>query len=317
MPRRRATRGVSAGTIAYMIHAWHPAAANRPAVFAHRGASSEIAEHTLTGYERALEVGSDGLECDVRLTADGHLVCVHDRRIDRTSTGSGVVAAKTLDQLQQFDFGSWWSGTDDLPDLDIERRSVLTLARLLELVSAQNRPVRLLIETKHPTRYGGFLERSVVATLERFGLARPPRDGSSPVAVMSFSEIALRRMRDLAPGVPTVLLMDRVPVRLRTGFLPYGAAIAGPSVEILQRHPDYVRRVHDSGKQMYTWVVDRLDEVDMCVGLGVDAIITNRPQQVLQHLAARQPGRPSRPRSPRAPRPASPYAESHGEKEGT
>ncbi len=60
-----------------------------PLIVAHRGASGHRAEHTLAAYVLALEQGSDGLECDVRLTRDGHLVCVHDRRIDRTSTGRG------------------------------------------------------------------------------------------------------------------------------------------------------------------------------------------------------------------------------------
>lgn len=256
-----------------------------PAVIAHRGASNDVAEHTLGAYQRALEVGADGLECDVRLTADGHLVLVHDRRIDRTSTGSGSVAGMTLHQLQRHDFGSWWSSDDtEAPELDLERNSVLTLDRLLGLIHDCERPVRLLIETKHPTRYAGFLEKRVVQTLERFGMARPPRDGSSPIAVMSFSEIALRRMRQYAPGLPAVMLMDRVPVRFRRGFLPFGAAIAGPSVEIIRKDPEYVRRVHLVGKTMYVWVVDRMDDVDMCVSLGVDGIITNRPGPVLRHL---------------------------------
>ncbi len=266
-----------------MIHQWRHDHAHGPAVFAHRGASSEKAEHTLAAYERALELGVDGLECDVRLTADGHLVCVHDRRIDRTSTGSGVVSSQTLGQLQRHDFGSWWSD-HDAPDLDLVRETVLTLDRLLALVVSAERPVRLLIETKHPTRYGGFVERRVVQELERFGLARPPRDGSSSVALMSFSEIAVRRMRQHAPGVPAVLLLERIPMRSRTGFLPYGAAIAGPSVDIVRRHPEYVRKVHNSGHQLYLWVVDRMDDLDRSVALDVDGIITNRPHQALQHL---------------------------------
>lgn len=266
---------------------WNLDRTNGPAVFAHRGASDDLAEHTLGAYQRALDVGADGLECDVRLTADGHLVCVHDRRIDRTSTGSGIVSAMTLRQLQQHDFASWWGGDDggtEAPEMDTERNTVLTLDRLLELVRDSERPVRLLIETKHPTRYGGYLERRVVQSLERFGMARPPRDGSSAVAVMSFSEIAVRRMRQYAPGVPAVMLIERVPMRFRKGFLPYGAAIAGPSMEIIRKHPAYVRRVHRAGHQLYVWVVDRLDDLDCCVELGVDAVITNRPERVLNQL---------------------------------
>ncbi|MCB0902106.1 MAG: glycerophosphodiester phosphodiesterase, partial [Actinobacteria bacterium] len=77
--------------------AWRPS--DQPLVVAHRGSSKVHPEHTFAGYEQAIAEGADLLECDVRLTADGHLVCVHDRRIDRTSDGRGVVSAKTLDQL--------------------------------------------------------------------------------------------------------------------------------------------------------------------------------------------------------------------------
>ena len=63
--------------------------AGHPFVVAHRGASSARPEHTLAAYDVALKQGADGVECDVRLTRDGHLVCVHDRRLDRTSTGRG------------------------------------------------------------------------------------------------------------------------------------------------------------------------------------------------------------------------------------
>lgn len=264
------------------MHPWRHDFGHGPAVFAHRGASAHRAEHTLGAYERALEVGADGLECDVRLTADGHLVLVHDRRIDRTSSGTGVVSAQTLSQLRRHDFTTWHGGEDPIPDPD--RDSVLTLERLLELALSYDRPIRLLIETKHPNRYGGFLERRLVQELQRFGLARPPRDGTSPVVVMSFSEIALRRLRQYAPGIPRVMLMERVPLRFRGGYLPYGASIAGPSIEIVRRHPGYVRRVHNAGNQLYCWVVDDLDDVDLCASIDVDGIITNRPQQALDNL---------------------------------
>src|SRR3712207_2382481 len=113
-------------------------------VVAHRGASEDAPEHTLAAYTKAIEDGADALECDVRLTADGHLVCVHDRRINRTSNGRGAVSALELADLATLDFGSWktrdaWKGRDEEPDWehrpeDREATSVLTLERLLELV---------------------------------------------------------------------------------------------------------------------------------------------------------------------------------------
>ena len=64
----------------------------RPLVIAHRGASAARPEHSLAAYCLAIESGADGLECDVRLTRDGHLICIHDRRINRTSTATGATA---------------------------------------------------------------------------------------------------------------------------------------------------------------------------------------------------------------------------------
>ena len=72
-----------------------------PLVVAHRGSSYALAEHTLGAYLRAIDEGADALECDVRLTRDGHLVCVHDRTVDRTSSGHGVVSDFDLDDLRR------------------------------------------------------------------------------------------------------------------------------------------------------------------------------------------------------------------------
>src|SRR5580692_2426000 len=92
-----------------------------PFVVAHRGASASRPEHTLAAYDLALREGADGLECDVRLTRDGHLVCVHDRKLDRTSNGRGLVSGKTLAELDTLNFGSWHPGypvdEEPLPDL--------------------------------------------------------------------------------------------------------------------------------------------------------------------------------------------------------
>src|ERR1044072_5233837 len=91
-----------------------------PFVVAHRGASAERPEHTLAAYELALQEGADGVECDVRLTRDGHLVCVHDRKVDRTSDGTGLVSEMTLAQLQEFDYGSWHGNSGPAPLLTLE-----------------------------------------------------------------------------------------------------------------------------------------------------------------------------------------------------
>ncbi|MEN3306587.1 MAG: glycerophosphoryl diester phosphodiesterase, partial [Micromonosporaceae bacterium] len=206
-----------------------------PLVFAHRGSSAAMPEHTLGAYLRAIEEGADGLECDVRLTSDRHLVCLHDRRLERTSNGRGPVSEHTLADLNALDFGSWHrrnrpkpgsgrgrpgerqdaspppecgsarpgfpepadrpildrpghpESAEDLildrpglpestDDLILDRpdptgpAQVLTLDRLLAAAARARRPIRLLIETKHPTRFGAEVEERLVATLRRYGM---------------------------------------------------------------------------------------------------------------------------------------------------
>jgi glycerophosphoryl diester phosphodiesterase len=263
----------------------------RPFVFAHRGSSASVAEHTLGAYLRAIDEGADGLECDVRLTRDGQLVCVHDRRIDRTSTGHGVVSDFDLADLDSFDFGSWRPDLPESPDRFIEERDlptgpvpVLTLERLLEAVVAAARPVRLLVETKHPTRYAGLVEQQLVRLLRRFDLVRPADRELPAVTVMSFAPLGLRRVRLLAPDLPTVLLFDRVPLPRRDGSLPTGVGIAGPSIQVVRADTRYVARARDKGHQVYVWTVDEPADVELVLALGVEGIITNRPAAVLARI---------------------------------
>ncbi|MEU7132940.1 glycerophosphodiester phosphodiesterase [Streptomyces sp. NPDC046261] len=302
-------------------------------VVAHRGASEDAPEHTLAAYRKAIEDGADALECDVRLTADGHLVCVHDRRINRTSNGRGAVSTLELADLAALDFGSWMgqAGDAEAPDraldrdlggdfdpdagrrtgrgnrsaagrtgsgsghragpragnTDPDRTSVLTLERLLELVTDSGRRVELAIETKHPTRWAGQVEEKLLTLLNRFGLADPPPGEPSPVRVMSFSARSLHRVQAAAPALPTVYLMQFVSPRYRDGRLPVGVGIAGPSIRIVRNNPDYVARLHRAGNQVHVWTVNEPEDVELCARLGVDAVITNRPKAVLTQLGRR------------------------------
>ena len=255
----------------------------RQQVVAHRGASEDEAEHTLAAYRRAIDDGADALECDVRMTRDGVLVCVHDRRVDRTSDGRGVVSTLELADLAELDFGSWHSG--EAPDTD--HRQVLTLEKLIETVVDCGRHLELAIETKHPTRYAGLVELTLVDLLARFGLTGPMPDGRWKARVMSFASSSLRRVHSLAPGLPTVYLMERVPLRLRDGDLPGATTAAGPSLRALRALPSYVDRVHERGHTVHVWTVDDDADVDYVLGLGVDVVITNRPAAVRRIVDAR------------------------------
>jgi glycerophosphoryl diester phosphodiesterase len=257
-------------------------------VVAHRGSSDIWAEHTLDAYVQAIDEGADALEADVRLTADGHLVCVHDRRVDRTSNGRGALSTLPLSHLQTLDFASWKQDRDGVADSASQRRTrggILTVEELIRLVLDAPRPLDLLLETKHPTRYAGLVEQALVALLERYGLTAVAPDRPR-VHVMSFSEFALRRVRRMAPQIPLVFLMERVPLAYRAGQLPMDISVGGPSIDIVRAHPGYVRRLHERGHRTFVWTCDDAAEVDAAVAAGVDAIITNRPAFVLERLRA-------------------------------
>ncbi|MEU7609023.1 glycerophosphodiester phosphodiesterase family protein [Micromonospora sp. NPDC049204] len=257
-----------------------------PLVFAHRGASYDLPEHTLAAYLRALDEGADGLECDVRLTRDGHLVCVHDRRLDRTSNGRGLVSARTLAELEALDFGSWHPGSapdGDVPSDDSHTR-LLTLTRLLDAVLAAGRPVRLLVETKHPSRYGSNVERRLITLLRRYGLADPAPDDPVQVTVMSFSPLAVRRVHELAPKLPTVLLLEVLPRWPRLGRLPFGTRIAGPGIGLVRARPQLLPALRTAGNQVYVWTVNEPTDLELVLAAGADGIITDRPGYALARL---------------------------------
>lgn len=272
----------------------------RPRVVAHRGSSRDYPEHTLEAYQRAFDVGADGIECDVRLTRDGQLVCVHDRRVDRVSNGIGKVSLFTLAQLREM---QWGNGAFQ----------VLTLRQLLALVADQdpNRGIEIAIETKHPNRYAGAVEREVVDQLDWFGWVPHGPDGATPARVMSFSEVALQRLLRWAPTVPRVYLVkarggqrggkkararDRPAaaggaggmLRTAVGQVPAEACTVGLDVRLVRAQPELVSRYQSRGYAVHAWTVDEPDDVRACVDAGITAIITNRPDHVLAWLDGRQ-----------------------------
>jgi glycerophosphoryl diester phosphodiesterase len=270
-----------------------------PEVVAHRGAAGEAPEHTLAAYRHAAAIGADAVECDVRMTRDGVLVCVHDRQISHTSNGRGVVSALHLDELEQFRFGarrSRWADDEitavtDEPDM--ENGLVLTLDRLLEYITASPGTVRLAIETKHPTRHARKVEEALVSCLRHYGLlgnGRPVEwEGKPAVLMMSFSQLAVRRMRELAPAVPTVQLIGVRLRPVRRELLLGGATAVGPGIALLRSDPDYVADAHAAGKEVHVWTVNSTADMDLVRDLGVDAVITDHPEEQLRRLGRRAP----------------------------
>jgi len=263
--------------------------ASGPLVIAHRGSSQEFPEHSIAAYRRAIDLGADGVECDVRLTRDGHLVLVHDSTVDRTSNGHGAIADLTLQELEWLDF-------DRMPGSPVERvatrvgqrrwansdqeesQRVPTLQALLALLLDSERPVSISIETKHPHRFSVQLEAMTFALLHKmkFPLER--------VRLMSFSARGLARAHAIAPKVPLVYLEEFLPVRRLDGRLPAHATIAGPGLALIREHPELVDNVHSRGSLVHVWTVDTRADLDLCLSLGVDAVISNRPGDMLAYL---------------------------------
>jgi glycerophosphoryl diester phosphodiesterase len=261
-----------------------------PKIVAHRGANDTEPEHSLAAYIRAIELGVDAVECDVRLTNDGTLVCVHDRRIDRTSSGRGSVSGQLLADLVTNDFsGSLddWIDFED-PRPDESRTRLMTLETLLTTILDYSQTIDFSIETKHPVRYGKYVERELFDVLERYGLTKLQNGNEFPRArVMSFSQLAVQRFKKLSPLTQVVYLAAKPPRRFHNGSLPNGVSISGIDMQYLQKDPDYVGRVHSFGHKVHVWTVYDMQDVDLCLQLGVDAIISNHPGEVIARVNSR------------------------------
>jgi len=259
-------------------------APGRPQVVAHRGASYENAEHTLGAYVAALDAGAEGLECDVRLTADGHLVCVHDRDLRRTAGRRDAISTLELAELESLDVAAWknpWADLDDeAPIRDESLDRVLTLRKLLETVADYDRRVEMAIETKHPTRYGGLVEKRLVELLKDFGW----HQGDTPARVMSFSFTALGRVDQMAPEIPLVMLIEKTtmwPVLRRVIGKDW---IVGPGIALLREEPELAARIQKRGHDVHVWTVNTEADLQLCLDLGVKAVISDRPAYMLELL---------------------------------
>ncbi len=259
-----------------------------PWVVAHRGASNDFAEHTPAAIQRALDQGADGIECDVRLTLDGEVVLAHDATTARTANTQLRISRSKLTQLRALEYGAAHQGTTTDPDTSItsdQRRSLMTLYELLEVLDAQPRPVGLLVETKHPARNGKALEPYVARVLAHFGWnrTRPPEE--PPIAVMSFSQAALQRMQRADEHMVRAWLTRPPFVLAQSRELPRNAQAIGPSIALLRRHGEWVARVLATGRSVYVWTVDTDSQLDAAAALGVTCIITNRPGWAKARLA--------------------------------
>lgn len=284
-----------------------------PRIFAHRGASAQYPEHTRAAYVQALLDGADGVEGDVHLTRDGHLVLHHDAQLGRTSDGRGPISSHTLAELRRLDFVSW-KGVEIPASHGAPHEQLLTLPELLELLRGAGRRVGLAIETKHPSPAGHRLEEAVLSVLMAEGWdPETGRLGNLQVSIMSFHPDAVRHvLQTVAPRHVCQLIEDPTPesvaaslrVPARTARLVHAGMrwvvpsaepiitgglceIAGPGIAFVREHPGLVRTWLAQGSILRVWTVDTAADLELCLALGVQQITTNRPAQLLERLALR------------------------------
>lgn len=265
-------------------------------VIAHRGASYDNPEHTFFAYDAAVREDVDMLECDLQLTKDEVLVCIHDTTVDRTAsgTGRGRVASFTLAELRAMDFGSWFNTTRPTRARpEFAGAAVVPFEEQLDCYLGLNPRLRFHVETKAPSEYAGRMEPALVALLARKGLLAGGTPATSTIVVQSFDLASLQRMKKLAPTIPTAFLFPGA------SSMPDLAAVApfvdalAPNAAVLQGAPFLVDAAHTLGMDVHAWTVDDPAVMRQLLDMGVDGIFTNRPALLRAAVDERGTGVPA------------------------
>ena len=232
----------------------------RPMVVAHRGASVEQPENTITAFEAAIDAGADAVEFDVRMTADGHAVVMHDPDVSRTTDGSGLVSEMTLDEIRRLGVPT------------VEEALQCLSGRAAADIEIKNLPG----EPDHTTDREPAVE-GTLAALDEVGF-------SGPVIVSSFNPASIAHSRALRPDVPTGLLTEyevdadealgRVTDHGHPWVLPF-------VLKVLEAVDGFAGRVHAAGALLGVWIADDPETARLLFELGVDAVATNDPRAIV------------------------------------
>ncbi|HET9671386.1 MAG TPA: glycerophosphodiester phosphodiesterase family protein [Actinomycetota bacterium] len=232
----------------------------RPLVVAHRGASVEQPENTIDAFEAAIDAGADAVEFDVRMTADGQAVVMHDPDVSRTTSGTGLVSEMTLEEIRKL--------------------GVPTVEEALRCLSGR---AAADIEIKNLPGEPDFTpdrEPAVEATLAALDAVA----FSGQVIVSSFNSASIAHSRALRPDVPTGLLteyavdadeaLDRATSEGHPWVLPFVS-------KVLDAGEGFAERVHASGALLGVWITDDPETAGRLFELGADAIATNDPRSIV------------------------------------
>lgn len=220
-----------------------------PLRIGHRGAAGHAPENTLLSIETALAIGVDVVEIDVHRSLDGHLIVMHDARVDRTTNGTGYVRDLTLPQLRALRTASG--------------QSVPTLAEVLETVNGR---AELMIELK---------TRNIARDVLQLAAQTAP---ALPIYIASFLHSELLTVRELSPLTRTIALLDAAPVSPAAFALQARATHAGVAFDSLD--PLFADRLHAAGLAIFTYTVDDPRDIARAATLGLDGLISNFPDRL-------------------------------------
>ena len=241
----------------------------------HRGASAYAPEHTIEAYDLALEQGADYIEIDLQMTADGVLVALHDKTLNRTADAPegvpeqycrGLVSKKTLEQIQMCDAGSWFS-----PDYAGEQ-----IPTLEEIFERYGTSVNYYIETKNPDAAPG-MEEELLRLMGEYGLIEPAAENWQ-VLIQSFSAESLMTIHELEPSLPLIQLYWAGSSKAIQRDLDAASAYAvgiGPYKKDVDAA--LVEAAHERCLAVHPYTVNTVEEMEALIALGVDGMFTNNP----------------------------------------
>jgi glycerophosphoryl diester phosphodiesterase len=256
-------------------------------VIAHRGGSGLGPENTLAAFRRSLAAGADVLEMDVRTTADGHLVVLHDATVDRTTDGRGAVKEMTLAQIKALDAGYRWTA-DQGRSFPFRGRGI-TVPSLSEVLAAfADTPLITEIKEKRPE-----VSQSVCEMLRQHGRI-------NSVLVASVHAGVLERFRQVCPGVATsagpsealwFCLLSRA--GLASLYSPAMQALQVPATfkGLAVVSPQFVAAAHGRNLTVAVWTVNAEETMRRLIAAGVDGIMTDYPDRLADIIEETRDGR--------------------------
>lgn len=250
-----------------------------PLIFGHRGASAWRPENSLAAFALAVEQDASGIECDAHLTRDGHIVIMHDDTIDATTDGHGAVSAMTLAELRMVSVRSR-NGTP------VHGEKIPVLQEVLDQFGSHD--ITLNIEIK-PTSNADLAE--AVATMVS---AHP---SSKDVLLSSFDRKAIAYLHQHYPQLRRALLypntaMEGVMARLArsTQWITFAALLGCEAIHPYWQlvTPRMITIAHNYSMRVNVWTLDDIKQAKALIGMGIDGIITNDPEKMMQGLSKYQ-----------------------------